>query len=114
MVTDVSCTPVQAMLDEVQAGHLTYTFDDYKTLLQLQLQIDQSGKDATGGMTDSIVGAPLANEKNRRAYGEFMIVSLSLSPGSPWQSPELTCSNACWGRSMQELFSLDNGNEGDD
>ncbi|GAA5956509.1 hypothetical protein JCM3765_003467 [Sporobolomyces pararoseus] len=78
----------RAMLDEIQNGSLNYSFDDYKTLLQLQLQIDQSGKDATGGVpgTDSIIGAPIANEKNRRAYGEFMI----------------------------ELFSLDNGNDGDD
>ncbi|GAA5904682.1 exocyst subunit SEC8 [Sporobolomyces salmoneus] len=77
----------RAMLDEVQTGTLSYTFDDYKTLLQLQLQIDQSGKDATGaGGTDSMVGAPLANEKNRRVYGEMMI----------------------------ELFSLDNGNDGED
>jgi hypothetical protein len=68
------------MLDEIQNGSLTYSFDDYKTLLQLQLQIDQSGKDAggSGGITDSMVGVPVANEKNRRAYGEYMIVSFLL------------------------------------
>ncbi|GAA5941737.1 exocyst subunit SEC8 [Sporobolomyces koalae] len=83
----------RAMLDEIQDGNLTYSFDDYKTLLQLQLQIDQSGKDTavpstSGGITDSMIGAPanISNDKNRRAYGEYMI----------------------------ELFSLDNGNDGDD
>jgi len=69
----------QAMLDEIQSGTLAYSFDDYKTLLQLQLQIDQSGKDTSlgaGGVTDSMIGAPMSasNDKNRRAYGEYMIV----------------------------------------
>lgn len=67
------------MLDEIQSGTLAFSFDDYKTLLQLQLQIDQSGKDTSlgaGGVTDSMIGAPMSasNDKNRRAYGEYMIV----------------------------------------
>ncbi|GAA5933851.1 hypothetical protein JCM1841_001318 [Sporobolomyces salmonicolor] len=84
----------RAMLDAIQAGVVQYQFDDYKALLQLQLQIDQSGKDSAsavtsnGGRTDSIV--PLSSsgtsDKNRRLYGEYMI----------------------------ELFSLDHGNDADD
>ncbi|GAA6019965.1 hypothetical protein JCM11491_006723 [Sporobolomyces phaffii] len=90
----------RAMLDEIQSGTCApygFTFDDYKTLLQLQLEIDPSGKDAGGATTttESMLGAPMSSssDKNRRAYGEAMIASLSLS---------------------FELFSLDNGNDGDD
>ncbi|GAA5911557.1 hypothetical protein JCM5296_007207 [Sporobolomyces johnsonii] len=84
----------RAMLDAIQAGAVHYQFDDYKALLQLQLQIDQSGKDSAsavtsnGGGTDSMVVSlsSATSDKNRRLYGEYMI----------------------------ELFSLDHGNEADD
>lgn len=65
----------QAMLDELRQSRPLFTFDEYKSMLQLQNGIDQVTREP---------GAPAAIEAGRKSFDEYLIELHSVLALEDW------------------------------
>ena len=70
----------QEMLDLIRNGKISYDFEDYKALLNLQCGVDQSSKDepVTAAAHNEAPLSATGGDRSRRAYNEYLIDLFSL------------------------------------
>ena len=67
------------MMNLIRTGAISYDFEDYKALLNLQCGVDQSSKDEplTAAQTETTLSAA-GGDRSRRAYNEHLIELFAL------------------------------------
>ena len=68
----------QEMLEAIRAGTISYEFEDYKSLLNLMCEIDQSAKDDPSSAGGESGGG---GDRSRRMYNEYLIDLFALDVG---------------------------------
>lgn len=70
------------MLNQIRAHSISYEWDDYKTLLNLQCGVDQSNKDEIRSGEGQPVGAPAGDDRSRKLYNMHLIELFALDNSS--------------------------------